>query len=284
MKRDEIEVELRKAGWRVTVSSPTQVVDFQRMKPYNRLILYPSDLEFITLEVLRKLIATDIPEHGEIINEAREKYEKAQTTLEPSQEEAVKEEEQKIREKLKALIDKIPPEKLSEFSTFIVEFVKPGAEETKTSLRAKWILSSSEEKWRLKEGEKIPTTEEVQVAVIEMIEEKNVQIALNCFCSLAKEETDYRSAVVIDSTIVRAIECERGKKNGSVIKLTAANYASAASIRMLFDGTLNREIVITDVTRAELKLSVSYIVTGIKTKKKQKSIKIFTGSEFEEAR
>ena len=72
MKRESIELELESAGWERTIGAPSEVVDYQRRTPYNRVILYSDDLSSITTEHLQRLMKeTDLSKHGLIIAEAK---------------------------------------------------------------------------------------------------------------------------------------------------------------------------------------------------------------------
>lgn len=56
MKRSEVERILRTKGWRKTISTPEHVVDYQRSKPYQRIILYPDEVRELTLADLEERI------------------------------------------------------------------------------------------------------------------------------------------------------------------------------------------------------------------------------------
>ena len=48
MERDEIEKILSEAGWNPTKGAPSDLIDWQCYKPYNRIILWPIDFPTIT--------------------------------------------------------------------------------------------------------------------------------------------------------------------------------------------------------------------------------------------
>jgi hypothetical protein len=125
--------------------------------------------------------------------------------------------------------------------------------------------------------------EEQNVAVIGVETERDYAVAIEIFTTLRDETKDYRSAVVVDSTKVRMVECERGKLHGGVIILNAATIESALGIRMLLDGTLNREVKIVGVvgTETNKQLTVSFVTTGIKPLKKKAKLKVDTESVYE---
>ena len=67
----EIRKILESEGWKRTVGAPENVIDYQRSKPYNRIIIYPSDLRYLRISDLRKLMSeTDLSKHAEILLEA----------------------------------------------------------------------------------------------------------------------------------------------------------------------------------------------------------------------
>ena len=75
MSREQIEKILEDAGWERTVGAPVHMIDYQRSKPYNRLIIYPADVKYVTEETLRKLMEeTNLALHAEIWLEAKKRF------------------------------------------------------------------------------------------------------------------------------------------------------------------------------------------------------------------
>jgi len=275
MNRVDIENVLKKKGWVQTIGAPADVIDWQRSTPYNRIILYQDDWKFVDIEVLEILTREiDLAEHGTILNKAEEEYYKKQTRFEVSPEKGLtlETEERKMREQLKKFIDDAPVEDLSGLLGKFMEYYRRPKEE-------KPVVK----KWEKREQE-IPiaiTEEGARVAVIEMATDKDTDVAEQAFTALIENTKVYRSAVIIDSTVVRTVEQEKDRKGEAVIKLNTTSYENAFGMTMLFDGTLRKEMIIVRVTRAERKLSVSYIVTGLKVQPKKKA-KLKTGSAFEQ--
>jgi len=272
--KDDIERILKERGWVRTISSPEELIDYQRSEPYNRLVVEPDDFKFVTKEVLEKLMSTDIVEHGEVLNKAEADYYKLQARFEVSPEKGLtlETEERKMREQLKKFIDDAPVEDLSGLLGKFMEYYRRPKEE-------KPVVK----KWEKREREAPVVISEkgIRVAVIEMATDKDVDVAEQAFTALVEDKKVYRSAVIIDSTVVRTVEQEKDRKGETVVKFNTTSYENAFGMTMLFDGTLRKEITIVRVTRAERKLSVSYIVTGLKVLPK-KAKKIKTGSVFEE--
>jgi len=274
MIKDDIERILKERGWVRTISSSEELIDYQKSEPYNRLVIEPDDFKFVTKEVLEKLMSIDIVEHGEVLNKAEADYYKSQARFDISPEKGLtlETEERKMREQLKKFIDDAPVEDLSGLLGKFMEYYRRPKEE-------KPVVK----KWEKREKETPVTISEegARVAVIEMATDKDTDVAEQAFTALVEDKKVYRSAVIVDSTVVRTVEQEKDRKGETVVKFNTASYENALGVTMLFDGTLRKEITIVRVTRAERKLSVSYIVTGIKIPPK-KAKKIKTGSVFEE--
>jgi len=286
MIRDEIETVLKRAGWRKTLGAPVEVIDYQRGEPYNRLIIYPEDTQYITSEVLGELMnEINLGEHGTILYNAKEKYMKGQVTFPLPTEEDMKKKEHELRDKIVRLIDGIPveylPDLIKKLQEFWVEKKKVKLEKPEVRESVKHWKEREEISEAIEEVIDKAATEEQNVAVIGVETEKDYSIALGIFTALRDETKDYRSAVVVNSTKVRMIECERGKPHGGVVVLNAATHESALGIRMLLDGALNREVKITGVVGQGTQLTVSFVTTGIKPLKKKAKLKIDTGSVFE---
>ena len=114
-----------------------------------------------------------------------------------------------------------------------------------------------------------------------MANKEALDITEKAFLALAEDRKVYKSAVILNGITVRTVEFEKSTKGTTVVLFTAANTESALGIRMLFDGTLANELRVVRVTKGDLKLSVSYIVTGIKIPlRKPKKVK--TGSVFDQ--
>jgi len=58
MEKNEIMKTLTDAGWKRTVSSPPDVLDYTTHEPYNRVIIFPIDFEELTPERLKYLMDT----------------------------------------------------------------------------------------------------------------------------------------------------------------------------------------------------------------------------------
>jgi hypothetical protein len=268
------------------MGTPEEVIDWQREEPlnYNRIMIYPDDLKFVTKEVLEELMReTDISVHGEILHKAEEDYYKIQSRFEVSpEEELVTESGKKVidltsemRAKVKRIIDEIPDIYLPDLAKKLQEFW--------VEKKAKVEKPVPVKKWKEREREEpVTITEEgVRVAVIEMATDKDADFAEQAFFALQEDRKVYKSAVVLNGTLVRTVEFEKSTKGTTVVMFNAASNESALGMRMLFDGTLRKEAIIVRVTRAERKLSVSYTTTGIKVlPKKPKRLK--TGSVFEQ--
>lgn len=273
MIRDEIEAKLKQVRWVKTASAPSEVIDYQEREkhPYKRLILLPDDFKYITPEVLDELINSKV-EFGsaEILDRAKNEYEKRQMTLAGTTvaESEIEKQVTEMRNRLKKVIDDFSVEKLGTLASLIIDFYE--AEKAKPKLRdlEESGYTEAEKKWKKREEEtSIAVGEgEIRVAVIEMATDKDADVTEQAFTALIEDKKVYRSAVIIDNTIVRTVEQEKDRKGETVVKFNTASYESAVGIRMLFDGTLRKEITIVRVTRAERKLSVSYIVTGVKRK------------------
>ena len=274
MIRDEIETVLKRAGWRKTLGAPVEVIDYQRGEPYNRLIIYPEDMQYITSEVLGELMnEINLGEHCTILYNAKEKYMKGQVTFPLPTEEDMKRKEHELRDKIVRLIDGIPVEYLPDLIKKLQEFWV----EKKGKKFEEPVIRESVKHWEER------AVEEQNVAVIGVETERDYAVAIEIFTTLRDETKDYRSAVVVDSTKVRMVECERGKLHGGVIILNAATIESALGIRMLLDGTLNREVKIVGVvgTETNKQLTVSFVTTGIKPLKKKAKLKVDTESVYE---
>ncbi len=83
MEKKDIEKILKDAGWKRTVSAPSEVIDYQRFPSdfkerveYNRLILYSEHVKRLNEVILRKLMETNIPEHSEVWDKMWEEVEK----------------------------------------------------------------------------------------------------------------------------------------------------------------------------------------------------------------
>jgi hypothetical protein len=274
MLRDEIETILKRSGWIRTLGAPAGVIDYQRSEPYNRIIVYPEDTQYITSDVLGELMnEINLGDHGTILYNAKEKFMKGQVTFPLPTEEDMKRKEHELRDKIVRLIDGIPVEYLPDLIKKLQEFWV----EKKGKKFEEPVIRESVKHWEER------AVEEQNVAVIGVETERDYAVAIEIFTMLRDEKKDYRSAVVIDSTKVRMVECERGKLHGGVIVLNAATIESALGIRMLLDGTLNREVKIISVvgTETNKQLTVSFVTTGIKPLKKKAKLKVDTESVYE---
>ena len=274
MLRDEIETVLKRSGWVRTLGAPAGVIDYQRSEPYNRLIIYPEDTQYINSEVLGELMnETNLADHGTILYNAKEKFMRGQVTFPLPTDEDMKRKQQELKDKIVRLIDEIPVEYLPDLIKKLQEFWV----EKKEKKLEKPVVKEAVKRWEER------AIEEQNVAVIGVETEKDYEVAIEIFNALRDEKKDYRSAVIVNSTKVRTVECERGKLHGGVVILNAATYESALGVRMLLDGTLNREVKITGVVGDETKkqLTVSFVTTGIKPLKKKAKLRIDTGSVFE---
>lgn len=261
MNRDEIETILKERGWSKQLSAPEHLIDWQRSIPYNRLIIYPGDLKFITKEVLEALMhETNLSLHGEILLMAREEYEKKQTTLAGTTvaENGMVKQVMEMRNRLKKVIDDFPVGKLGTLADLIIDLYE--AEKAKP----KQVETEAAKEW--KERAEVVGEEGVKVAVIEMATVKDADVAEQAFIALQEDRKVYKSAVILNETTVRTVEFEKSTKGTTVVVFNAAGNESALGMRMLFDWTLMKEAIIVRVTRTERKLSVSYITTGVKRK------------------
>lgn len=267
MIKDEIETILKQAGWCKTVSAPANVIDWQEREkfPYKRLILAPYDFKYITPEVLNELISSKV-EFGsaEILERAKSEYEKKQMTLAGTTvaENGMEKQVGNMRDRLKKVIDDFPVEKLSTLADLIVDLYES------EKAKPKQVETETEKKWRGRA--EIAGGEELRVAVIEMATDEDATEMEIAFKNMQEMKYDYRSAVVVNNTIVRTVVCDYRRTVGGlgVMLYNTASRENAMGVVMLMDGVLRREAKIVGVTRAEKKLSVSYTVTGIKMKPK----------------
>jgi len=267
MIKDEIEAKLKQVKWVKTVSAPSEVVDYQERNkyPYKRLILMPDDFKYVTPEVLDELINSKVQfGSAEILEKAKVEYEKKQKTLTGTTvaENGMIRETVEMRNRLKKVIDDFPVEKLSTLAELIIDLYE--AEKTK----ARQPRTKAVEEWE--EKIEIAGEGDVRVAIIELANNEAADLAEKAFLALSENTKLYKSAVILNGTTVRTVEFEIATKGTAVVIFHATGTESALGMRMLFDGTLNKEVIILRVTRTELKLSVTYRLTGIKAKPKGK--------------
>lgn len=67
LTKEAIEKVLRDNGWKKTVTAPFYIIDYQCRKPFNRIILYPTQIDLVTLTRLTELMdETDLSKHAEL--------------------------------------------------------------------------------------------------------------------------------------------------------------------------------------------------------------------------
>ena len=58
LNRVVVEKVLEDAGWRASRNAPHSVLDYQRIRPHNRIILWPGDFVTLTVKRLEYLMKT----------------------------------------------------------------------------------------------------------------------------------------------------------------------------------------------------------------------------------
>ncbi len=267
MIKDEIEMKLKQVGWTKTVSAPSEVIDYQEREkyPYKRLLLLPNDFKYVTPEILDELINSK-EEFGssKILDRAKSEYERRQKTLTGTTvaENGIMKQEMEMRNKLKKVIDDFPVEKLSILTELIIDTY----ETEKVKERQLKTETAEEQKERIE----VAGDEGIKVAIIELANKEAADLAEKAFLALSTNTKIYKSAVILNGITVRTVEFELSTKGTTVVIFNAVDTESALGMRILFDGTLNKEIIILSVTRTEQKLSITYRLTGIKARQKSK--------------
>jgi hypothetical protein len=153
MKVEDIRRILETAGWIKTVSAPPEIIDYQRSKPYNRLIIYPSDAKYLTEKYLRQLMAeTNLSLHGEIWLEAKKEFsttqEKWKVRAKPTVEEV-----KKIPEGVETVKYAFTVDKDAEVAEAILDAITTGKYEFRSAVNVGTMVRCV----MYKKGEKIGT-------------------------------------------------------------------------------------------------------------------------------
>lgn len=284
MLKEDIEILLKQGGWKRTESSPVNIVDYQRREPYNRLILYSEEFKYITENVLKELMEeTDVDKKLKISEEAKEKYEGAQVKLVPTQNEITKVEELKLRGILKSVIDKMPVEKLTLLVSLIQAEFSQSAKALEGLPEIPEVSIKKEVSMPTKVVTLIPTG--FNMTTVHGSNKEQTDLIEKTLKLILSKEYIYRSAVIINTNSVRAIECTIGAKSGGVVVFVTKDESDASELVFVLDGTLKGEMVIESVERGdEITLTVIYSRTGFRADWLPKRKRRFRYIETEEGR
>lgn len=271
MLKDEIEILLKQAGWKQTVSAPPGVVDFQDGTG-KRVLIFPEEFKYVTKAVLDELmLVKDSDKRMDIIEKAKKEYEATQGKLITTKSEADQDAETRLRITVKNIIDKLPIDKVK----LLAQQIK--LEETLDKLPLEEI-DNAEPELTKKPIERVPPVDLSleRTHISSETEDSAEQIRIALLECMTKQK-DFKSAIVTNTKNVRTVKIDYNKKGGKseIVFFHTIGETDAQELVFVLDGVLQRELEVRSAVRTEKQVIIEFQRTGWKrefNKKRKRSI------------
>ena len=153
------------------------------------------------------------------------------------------EDEKRLRDRLKEMIDRIPVDDLSGITATLIELVP----ELKTEV--------------IPPETKVP--EGITMAKFVFLAEVDAKVAEDMFEVMIAKGAEFRSAVNM-GTMVRAVMYPKGSKTGSPIRMVTKDKETAWSLQQTIDWDLRDQIQVVAVKKEGVVVEAAYIKKGLK--------------------